>query len=95
MQALGHHLYTRLKADFEPPFDFPQVVPLARRPLTPPVWGECAAKVRLACPLAAQGPQYGPAQPRLREGCSTKDLMVIRCAAAVRPARRQLLRSEW
>ena len=45
--------------------------------------------------LAAQGPQYGPAQPRQREGGSTKDLMVIRCAAAVRPARRQLLRSEW
>ena len=45
--------------------------------------------------LAAQGPQDGPDQPRQHEGCSTKDLMVIRCAAAVRPARRQLLRSEW
>ena len=52
-----------LKADFEPPFDFPQVVQLARRPLTPPVWGACAAKVRLACPLAAQGPRM--VQPSL------------------------------
>ena len=43
---LGRGCHGCLKADFEPPFDFPQVVQLARRPLTPPVWGECAAKVR-------------------------------------------------
>ena len=30
------------------------------------------AKVRLACPLAAQCPQYGPDQPRQREGGSTQ-----------------------
>eukprot|EP00964_Phaeocystis_antarctica_P093540 scaffold60387_cov70-Phaeocystis_antarctica.AAC.1 len=35
-----------------------------------------AAKVRLACPLTAQGPQDGPDQQH--EGGSTKDILVIR-----------------
>ena len=44
---------------------------------TLPALAACAAKVRLACPLAAQGSQDGPAQPCQHEGGSTKDLMVI------------------
>ena len=64
-----------LKADFEPPYDLPEVVPLAWRFPTVAV---CAAKVRLACPLTAQGPQDGPDQPRQHEGGSTKDILVIR-----------------
>ena len=69
-------LYSKwLKADFEPPFDLPEVVPLAWRVPTVAV---CAAKVRLACPLTDQGPQDGPDQPRQHEGGSTKDILVIR-----------------
>jgi len=45
--------------------------------------------------LAVPGPQDGPDQPRQHEGGSTKDLMVIRCAAAVWLMKRHLLRSEW
>ena len=52
-----------------------EVVPLAWRFPTVVV---CAAKVRLACPLTAQGPQDGPDQPRQHEGGSTKDILVIK-----------------
>ena len=60
-----------------PPFDLPEVVQLGRRSSTLPALAACAAKVRLACPLAARGSQDGPAQPCQHEGGSTKDLMVI------------------
>jgi len=71
--SCAYHL--NLNADFEPPFDLPQASTLAWRFPTVAV---CAAKVRLACPLTAQGPQDGPDQPRQHEGGSTKDILVIR-----------------
>ena len=59
------------------PFRFTQSVHTLRPSSTLPALAACAAKVRLACPLAARGSQDGPAQPYQHEGGSTKDLMVI------------------
>ena len=53
-----------------------------------------AAGVPLGCPSAPSMVQTSLASVK-EAARSTKDLMVIRCAAAVLPARRYRLRSEW
>ena len=75
--APGDRRRIRLKGRHCAPFRFTQSVHTLRPSSTLPALAACAAKVRLACPLAARGSQDGPAQPCQHEGGSTKDLMVI------------------